>query len=67
MAHAYNIVKEGSMWVLKTRMGGKVKSRHQTKANAKSAARSNLPVGSNVYVYYANKGGVQNEFTIRGN
>lgn len=67
MAHAYNIVKDDDMWVLKTRKGGKVKSRHQTKQNAKSAARRKLPVGSSVYVYYATKGGVQNEFTIRGN
>lgn len=66
MAHAYNIVKEGKMWVLKTRKGGKVKSRHQTKANAKSAARRELPVGSSVYVYYATKSGLQNEFTVRG-
>lgn len=66
MAHSYNIVKDGSMWALKTRQGGTVKSRHQTKQNAISAARRKLPVGSNVYVYYATKGGLDHEFTIRG-
>ena len=66
MPHAYNIVQDGDRWVLRTRQGGTVKSRHQTKRNAISAARRKLNVGDRVYVYYANRRGVDREFTITG-